>query len=145
MKRKNRWVVVVFFIMVTLPLLLSFVLFLKVLNLEQQLDENLRTAEGKLDHQRCHDEVQTERRASKCEQCQPYYDVETEAHMQVVEQPTAPFPCGYGQPLTPLSRVAWPADVYPAQQYYDKRYCRVGHYRAADGSEKQRRVEACDM
>lgn len=39
MKRKNRWVVVVFFIMVTLPLLLSFVLFLKVLNLEQQLDE----------------------------------------------------------------------------------------------------------
>lgn len=39
MKKKNRWVVAVFFLMVTLPLLFSFVLFLKVLDLEQQLDE----------------------------------------------------------------------------------------------------------
>jgi len=34
-----------------------------LIHLEQQWDENLRTAEGRLDHQRCHDEAQTERRA----------------------------------------------------------------------------------
>ena len=35
-----------------------------LIHLEQQWSENLRTAEGRLEHARCHDTTQTERRGS---------------------------------------------------------------------------------
>ena len=34
----------------------------ELIHLEQQWAENLRTAEGRLEHSRCHDATQTERR-----------------------------------------------------------------------------------